>query len=96
MGWDQLNLHPEALAPALRTSWGPWDGFIVHLGHGDGCRGTGQEFLVKFYEWVTSFVGTGNTSVKVMVWGLTEHGGHRVLMTIKHCLLTTKPEMTEK
>ena len=39
-------------------------------------------------------VGPGNT-VFFIVFGLTEHKGHFVLMIIKQYLLTTKPLMTE-
>ena len=51
---------------------------------------------VKIYEWVTSFVGAGNMSAKVfiIVWGLTEHRGHLVIMIIKQYLLITKPLFT--
>ena len=77
---------------------GHWDSFIVNLGCGGGCSETGRAFLSQVYEWVTGLVGNRNMSAKVfiIVWGLTEHGGHLVLMIIKQCLLTRKALMTRE
>ena len=44
-------------------------------------------------------MGTGNTSavkVFITVWGLSEHRGQPILMTVKQYLLTTKPLMTDR
>ena len=86
-----------------RRKWQPTTVFLPEKSHGQKSLGECSPQICRVrHDWsdlalshTPSLVGTENT-VFFTVWGLTEHRGHLVLLTIKQYLLTANPLKTKK
>ena len=83
IGVQQATMQNQSHTVPPRGHWG---NFVVNPGYGVGAWKQDVHSSVKIHKWVTSLMGAGNTSVKVsiIVWGLTEHRGHLVLMILNN------------